>query len=110
MLSPYADLFTSSYTLVNEEHLQEKLSFNYNVMRFMPIASVVYRHAYLLAQSGQIEQARRVFEQALWSYPVNVEEQQQLVKLAEKDPAHFAALLEFALQKEQEYVRAIHNK
>jgi O-antigen ligase len=110
LLSPYADLFTSSYTLVNEDHLQEKLSFNYNVMRFMPIASVVYRQAYLLAQSGQIEQARRVFEQALWSYPVNVEEQQQLVKLAEKDPAHFAALLEFALQKEQEYVRAIHNK
>jgi hypothetical protein len=30
-----------------------------------------------------------------------------MAELAEKDPAHFSALLEFALQKEQEYRRAV---
>ena len=110
ILSPYADFFTSSYTLVNKDHLGEKIAFNDKVMRFMPIAQVAYRQAYLLAQDGQTEQAKWVFEQALWSYPDNAEEQQQLKNLAAKDPAHFAALLEFANQIEQEYVRAIHNK
>ena len=109
-LSPYADLFASSGIEVNENHLQEKLALNSRVMRFVPIAQVVYRQAFLLAQNGQPKQAQQVFEQALWSYPENAWEQQQLVKLAEKDPAHFAALLEFALQIEQEYLRAIHSK
>ena len=110
ILSPYADFFTSSYTVVNNDHLGEKIAFNEKVMRFMPVAQVAYRQAYLLAQDGQTEKAKKVFEQALWSYPDNAEEQQQLKNLAAKDPAHFAALLEFANQIEQEYVRAIHNK
>lgn len=110
ILSPYADFFTSSYTLVNKDHLDEKILFNDKVMRFMPVAQVAYRQAYLLAQDGQTEKAEKMFEQALWSYPDNAEERQQLKNLAAKDPAHFAALLEFANQIEQEYVRAIHNK
>jgi hypothetical protein len=79
-------------------------------MRFMPIAPVVYRQAFLLAQAGKLEPARRVIEQAIWSYPSNAVEHQQLVKLAEKDPEHFSALLEFALRKEKEYARAVHNQ
>lgn len=109
LLSPYADLFMSSYVEVNEDRLQPKLALNSKVIRFIPIAPVVYRQAFLLAQSGQIEQARRMLEQAICSYPGNAEEHQHLVRLAEKDPAHFSALLEFALEKEQEYARAVHN-
>lgn len=110
LLSPYADLFMSSYMDVNDDRLQAKLTLNSNVIRFIPIAPVAYHQAFLLAQDGQSEQARRMLEQAIWSYPGNAEEHQQLVRLAEKDPAHFGALLEFALKTEQEYVRAIHNK
>lgn len=110
VLSPYADLFLASYIEVSEDHLQEKLALNSRLTRFAPIAPVVYRQSYLLAQNGQVGQAEKLFEQALWSYPANQEELQQLAKLAEKDPAHFAALLEFALQKEQEYAIAIHNQ
>lgn len=109
LLSPYADLFMSSYTEVNDDRLGDKLALNSRVVRFIPIAQVVYRQAFLLAQNGQAEQARRVFEQAVWSYPGNTDAKQQLVKLAQKDPAHFAALLEFALKTEQEYASAIHN-
>ncbi|MFA6970352.1 MAG: Wzy polymerase domain-containing protein [Gallionella sp.] len=110
LLLPYAELFMSSYTEVNDDRLAAKLALNSRVIRFIPIGPVVYRQAYLLAKSGQAEAARRMLEQAIWSFPENKEAQQQLVRLAEKDPAHFAALLEFALKTEQEYVRAIHNK
>ncbi len=110
ILSPWADFFTSSYIQVNADHLDEKIVFNDKVIRFMPVAEVTYLQAYLLAQDGRITEAKRRYEQALWSYPDNSEEQKQLVKLADKDPAHFASLLEFANQTEQEYASAIHNK
>lgn len=110
LLAPYADLFMSSRVEVNGERLAAKLELNSTVLRFIPVASVAYRQALLLAQSGQLMQAERVWEQALWSYPENKDAHRQLLKLAEKDPAHFAALLEFALQKEQEYARAVHNQ
>jgi hypothetical protein len=110
LLSPYADLFMAAYFEVSDEKLAAKLAVNSSVSRFIPIAPVVYRQACLLAQNGQYEAARRVYEQAIWAYPANQDARAQLVKLAQKDPAHFAALLEFALKTEQEYASAIHNK
>jgi O-antigen ligase len=110
LLSPYADLFLSSYIEVNASQLQEKLALNAGLMRFIPIAPVVYRHAFLLAQDGQLEASKMLLAQAIWSYPDNAAALQQLHKLAEKDPAHFASLLEFGLNTEQEYARAVHNK
>ncbi|MDO8350210.1 MAG: Wzy polymerase domain-containing protein [Gallionella sp.] len=109
LLSPYGELFMSSHHEVNKVGLRQKLAMNARVMRFMPIASVVYRQALLLAQNGQQAQAQLIWEQAIWSYPGNAENREQLARLAEKDPEHFSALLEFALQKEQEYLRAVYN-
>ncbi|TAN84743.1 MAG: hypothetical protein EPN14_01765 [Gallionella sp.] len=111
LLSPYAELFMSSLIEVNGEGLDEKLELNTRVMHFVPIGVVVYRQALLLAQAGQQEQARTVLKQAIWSYPGEFAvARQQMAGLAEKDPAHFSALLEFALQKEQEYARAVHHQ
>ncbi len=111
LLSPYAELFMSSLVEVNEDHIKEKLALNTRVMHFVPIGAVVYRQALLLAQAGQQEQAKIILEQAIWSYPNSYgKPRQQLSDLAEKDPAHFSALLEFALQKEQEYRRAVHQQ
>jgi len=109
LLSPYAELFMSSLTEVDDDHLKEKLALNSRVVRFIPMAPVVYRQAFLLAQNGQLEQAKLALTQAIWSYPQNAEAQAQLVSLAEKDPVHFSALLEFALQKEQEHNLAVHQ-
>ena len=110
ILSAWADFFTSAYIQVNADHLDQKIAFNDKVIRFMPVAEVTYLQAYLLAQDGRIAEAKRRYEQAFWSYPDNSEEKKQLIELADKDPAHFAALLEFANQTEQEYASAIHNK
>jgi hypothetical protein len=109
LLTPYAELYISAYTEINPQHLQEKLAFNRGVMQFIPTAEVVYRQAFLLAQDGQLEAAKKLLEQAIWSYPGNGNAHQLLVALVEKDPAHFSALLEFATQKEQEHARAVRN-
>lgn len=110
LLSPYADLYIVPLVEVNADRIKQKIAFGANVMRFTPIAPVVYRQAFLLAQDGQLEPARQLLEQAIWSYPGNKIAQQQLLDLAEKDPARFSALLEFVNQKEQEHNRAVHQQ
>ena len=111
MLSPYAELSLSSFIEVSENHIREKLALNTRVMHFVPIGAVVYRQAFLLAQANQLEQAKIMLVQAIWSYPNEfVRAHQQMQALAEKDPAHFSALLEFALQKAQEYYHAVHQQ
>ena len=110
LLSPYAEMFMGAFTDISADNLGAKLELNDRAMRFVPTQPVVYRQAFLLAQNGQIEQARQLLEQAIWSYPAHVNEYRQLAQLAEKDPAHFSALLEFALQKEQEYRRAVRQQ
>ncbi|MFZ5523521.1 MAG: Wzy polymerase domain-containing protein [Pseudomonadota bacterium] len=111
LLTPYAELLLSSMIEVNEDHFKEKLAVNTRVMHFVPIGPVVYRQALLLAQAGELEQAKNILVQAIWSYPNDYgKPRQQLLELAEKDPAHFSALLEFALKQEQEYRSAVHKQ
>ena len=109
LLSPYAELLMSTLIEVNDDHLREKLAVNTRVMHFVPISPVVYRQVLLLAQAGELKQAQDTLKQAIWSYPNDYgKPHQQMLELAEKDPAHFSALLEFALKQEQEYRSAVH--
>lgn len=111
LLSPYSELFMSQQMAVNGQYLKEKLALNTRVTRFVPIGVVVYRQALLLAQNGQVEQAKTMWNQAAWSYPGDlVVQQKNLTALAAKDPAHFSALLEFVLPKEQESASAVSNQ
>ncbi|MDP4027726.1 MAG: Wzy polymerase domain-containing protein [Gallionella sp.] len=111
LLAPYAELLMSSLIEIKEEYLKDKLELNTRVMRFMPTGVVAYRQALLLALAGQQEQARTILEQAIWSYPGNfADARRQMSELAEKDPERFSALLEFALQKEREYRRAVRHQ
>lgn len=110
LLSPYAELFISSVTDINDYHVAQKLALNTSAMHFIPTSQVVYRQAFFLAQNGQLEDAKKQMEMAIWSYPSNGEAHGQLLRLAETDPAHFAALLEFATQKEQEHARAVSHR
>lgn len=110
LLSPYAELYISSYTEVSPQDIARKIAFNGQAMRFIPSGEIVYRQALLLAQDGQLEAAKKLFEQAIWSYPGNGAAHQLLLALAQKDPAHFSALLEFATQKEQEHASAVRTR
>lgn len=111
LLSPYVEFSLSDQVAVNEDRLQEKLALNTRVTKVMPVGAVVYRQAMLQAQANQPEQAKLTLERAIWSYPSGFSEaRRQMAVLSEKDPEHFSALLKFAIQKEQEYRRAVsHN-
>ncbi|MEO8343749.1 MAG: Wzy polymerase domain-containing protein [Gallionella sp.] len=110
LLAPYAELYIFLNSEVNPDHIQQKLALGTSAMRFIPTSQVVYKQAFFMAQDGQLAAAEQLIEQAIWSYPANGSAHQLLVSLAEKDPAHFSALLEFAIQKEQEHARAIHQQ
>lgn len=111
LLSPYSGLFMSSLIEVNDDHLKEKLAYNARVMHFAPVDSVVYLQAFLLAQSGQVNEAKTMLSRAIWSFPYEYKQpRQQLLNFAVKNPERFSALLEFALQKEQEYPLEIYYR
>lgn len=110
LLSPYADLFIFPMAEVNADRIKQKIALGNMAMHFTPIAPIVYRQAIFLAEDGQMDAARQLLEQAIWSYPGNKDAHKQLLDLAEKDPARFAALLEFVNQKEQERDRAVHHQ
>lgn len=103
LLSSYAESFISGMSEASSDHLTDKLALNERAMRFMPIASVVYRQAWLLALAGQQKEAVAQLERAIWAYPNDfLSAQAELKALAQNDPIHFAALLEFAIQKNAE--------
>ena len=111
LLSPYAELSMSSLIDISEAHIDKKLALNTRVMHFVPVSAVVYRQALLLAQAGQLEQAKTMLKQAIWSYPSGfIQAQQQMRKLAEKDPARFSTLIEFGLKEAEEYHRAVYKQ
>ncbi len=111
MLHPYAEYFMSGMIEQSTEQLADKLAMNERVMHFVPVGPVVYRQAWLLALSGQAGEAKLQMERAIWSYPGEFAvAQRELSAMARKDPAHFAALLEFAVQKNKEYQIAVHTR
>jgi O-antigen ligase len=110
LLSPYAEQVFLKYADVNADYIKQKIAMGSNVMHFVPNSIVVYRQAYFLAQDGQLDQSKRLLEQAIWSYPDNSDSHQLLQNLAAKDPVHFSGLLEFYVQKQQERARAVRNQ
>lgn len=108
LLQPYAENLLAGMFPVEGEHLAYKLALNQRAMQFLPSGQLAYRLALLQAASGATADAKTQWECALWAYPGEfAAAHQQLAALAEKDPAHFAALLEFALQKFKEYQIAV---
>jgi hypothetical protein len=111
LLQPYAELFMNNWIDVNADELDRKIELNEKAMKFIPIATVVYRRANLLAMSNRQDEARWQMERAIWSYPADFPAQsKELAALAYKDPEHFAALLEFAIKKNEEYLSAVSTK
>ena len=109
LLQPYAELFMSSMLAVSTDHLADRRAMNARAMHFIPIGTVAYREALLLALSGEGAAAQLQMERAIWSYPGGFPQaHEELRALAREDPAHFAILLEFALQKYEERQRAVH--
>lgn len=111
LLQPYAELYMNNWVEVSSDELEQKLAMNERAMKFVPIASLVYHRAALLALAGQQEEARLQMERAIWSYPADFTAQsKELSALAQKDPERFSALIEFAIKKNEEYLSAVSTK
>jgi len=111
LMQPFAELFFNNWIDISPEELDKKISLNERAMKFVPLSSVVYRRAYLLAISNRQDEATLQMEQAIWSYPVDFPSQmKELSELERKDPEHFSSLLKFAVQKNEEYISAVSTK
>ena len=111
LLRPYADLFLNNLLEISSEELDKKSALNERSVKFIPVSHVVYLRAWLLALENKQNEARLQLKQSIWSYPGNFPAQKEVLsKLAQKDPAHFSALLEFGIEKNEEYVNAISAK
>lgn len=110
LLLPYVELAMTSI-MEGSESLADMRDLNESVMHFVPISPVVYREIVLLALSGEQTAAQRQLECSIWAYPGEFPKfLEKLRFFAQKDPAHFAALLEFAPKKYEEYQLAVHAK
>ena len=111
ILQPYVALYMNRFIEISSEELEKKLALNETAMRFVPISNVVYLRAALLAQNEKLDDAKIQIERAIWAYPADYTAKRlELAALAQKDPARFAALLEFANQKYEEYISAVSTK
>jgi len=107
LFSSYAEMFIAYMMEPGADHLREKFELNERVLRFNPVAPVVYHQAWLLAWSDRPAEAKDMLGKAVWSYPAEfATASNELKELVRKDPARFAPLLEFATQKIEEYRRA----
>lgn len=111
LLQPFVEVTISGLMEGRVENLEDMRALNESVMHFAPIGSVVYREVTLLAISGESAAAQSQLGCAIWAYPGEYPKYlEQWRAFAQKDPAHFAALLEFAPKKYEEYQLAVHAK
>jgi len=107
LFSSHAEMFIANMMEPSADHLREKLELNERTLRYIPVATVVYHQAWLLAWSDRPIEAREQLEKAIWAYPTDfANARAELDELVRKDPARFAPLLEFATLKYEEYRRA----
>lgn len=104
LLSSYSELFIANMMEASADHLKEKLELNERALHFIPIATLAYHQAWLLALSDRPDEARTQLENAIWAYPADyATARPELDELVRKDPARFSALLESAIQIYEEY-------
>ena len=108
LLRPYIEFAQSR---AGWDHVADKGALNEWVMHFAPVGVEVYRASLLLARAGRQDEAEVQMERAIWafpgSFPATLEKLRGLAQI-DTEPSRFPALLEFALQKYQEYQRASH--
>lgn len=103
LLTPYAELAIAYSVPVSRERLQDRLELTARTMRFAPVATVVYRHALLLALAGDGAAALQQLQRSIEVYPAELNDViAELEVLARSHPAEFTPLLKLAAAKSAE--------
>lgn len=94
---PLAELIAPEQFLAATASPTDKVRFNERVMRYAPVAEIEFRHAALLAEDGQVAQAKKQFARAAFAYPHDAEQYlKRFNTLAANDLATYGSLAEFA--------------
>ena len=97
VLLPYAELAIAAAMVLDGERVREKMAINGRVMRFAPIAGVVYRHAILLALAGDARGAERQLALAASVYPYDLPVTMKLLdEVGLRSPSELAPLIKSA--------------
>ena len=100
LLRPYTELVIAGSFDLDGARTREKLELNSRVMRFAPIAGVVYRQAMLLALAGEGKPAADQLELAARVYPYELPVAIKILReLAAAHPGPMTPLLELATAK-----------
>jgi len=89
----YYDLLASELFVLDRENLDAKLELNTRVLRFVPIPTVAFRQAALLALAGEHENAVLMLSRLAAMYPGELPQSlARLERMAREDPEGFSAL------------------
>lgn len=95
LFSRYVELTQPGWVVDDASPLAEKLALSSRVIRFAPNEGIAYRHAILLAASGDASAASRTLKLALAAYPRGREAiRERLEHLSTRDPVSFRPLLD----------------
>jgi len=93
-------------TLTGWDNFADNLALNERAMHYWPAAQVTYRQAILLARLGRNAEARAQIERAIWAgptaFPAVLEKLRKIAQL-DPDPDRMPALVEFSVQKYEEW-------
>ena len=84
LFAPFIEFALARRMLLNQEHLEDKIVLNRRAMRFQPSNDFAYRHALLLALSGDLEGMRVQWNLAVANYPNDRGAVLKLVQALEK--------------------------
>jgi O-antigen ligase len=98
MLKPYMESLNPAAHVPVEANAVEKLELNSRLLRFAPLPETAFRHVALLAQTQNIELAKRAFEQASMAFPLQADMYQNRFQLlAQDEPELYAHLYAHAV-------------
>ncbi len=97
LLGPIAELVSPGDIVAHTAAVEDKLRLSERARHFAPTAAMEFRHAALLAEAGQLAQAKRQYARAATAYPDQTATYLARFRaLAANEPAVYGELAAFA--------------
>lgn len=105
MFRPYAELYMGFAMNTVPASLADKLELCRRVVKFSPNEDIVYKYFLLLALTRQQDEAKRILDGAIWSYPEKFPLfRNDLTVLAKAHPKDYSGLLAYADERHAAYL------
>ncbi len=106
ILKPLVEGYAPELIVPHESSVKEKLALNQRLIRFAPLPENMYRHAALLAENGQLDEAQHQLRKSILVYPnLATNYLERYRALAAENPALYAELAIFMEQEIDLYLK-----